>query len=741
MGSHVLAQYRPQHTYDIVVYCDGYLTPRNDASWESVVQMVRQTPSGIVQTLHRRTVYEECEAIIASRKDTTQSINKLRQFMLKRHTPIDTPMYENTAFAYDPQNKQLQQVFTAFWNDYRTEALSYRDQPLWASILHRHTIRPHIIGSRETNDHFHSARWFRCSTIGFNGHTYVDTHSLAEIRVCFLVASKQLGSSKLRAQQIADVLSKRYQLNVSVFTHKEATAEHHQNTLIDRKAHINVFIWPKSVSTALYCSIRQTPTVHIFDPVDAYALNKSQVMKTCNHHQFDVILTNNETMTNDMLLCMQDGTATRFVVVHHHWDPDLNVVRKHLVEQEQLRFGYMGSVRSLAHSNNAGDYAFLTMMDDFPICFVDTESGKNVTDVLRRQPDVTKLSPLPKGTRDVFHKLVLPFNCHLSIREPHTDLFRFKTTAKVVTAAALGHVIVTTREPSAVELLGPDYPFYFESVTNDSIRKTLQTVQDDFNGTKEKWTSAKQLLDRVKRSKTLDNVCRLHYVTLLSSLTTHPRTKHASKPSTLVLVILSVANTTNDQHLRHTYTHHCRFFPHLQAEHNLCVDLCLLTQTGASLKSVQELYSANPIHNIHNVSILQCQPEMEMHELADQVLYRIQKQRAGYYAFVCLLRANVCFKDEFYKTLTLPTDEMLFPFVHRDSLHTLSRTRNANPMVSTAFVSIPTSIVTELSHFPLTTNALDYTPYPHQFMLEGDDNARHTDAMVESNSVYGMIGL
>jgi len=132
---------------------------------------------------------------------------------------------------------------------------------------------------------------------------------------------------------------------------------------------------------------------------------------------------------------------------------------------------------------------------------------------------------------------------------------------------------------------------------------------------------------------------------------------------------------------------------------------------------------------------------MEMHELADQVLYRIQKQRAGYYAFVCLLRANVCFKDEFYKTLTLPTDEILFPFVHRDSLHALSRTRNANPMVSTAFVSIPTSIVTELSHFPLTTNALDYTPYPHQFMLEGDDNARHTDAMVESNSVYGMIGL
>ena len=746
MGSHLLAKYKSQHTYDIIVYCDGYLTPLLGASWESVVRMVQQASFGIVQTLHRRTVYEECEAIIASRKDTVQSVNKLRQYMLKSQTPIDTPMYENTAFAYDPRNTQLQQAFTTFWNDYRTGKLSYRDQPLWASILHRQQIRPHIIGSRETDDHLHSARWFRRSAVGFNGHTYVDTHSLPVIRVFFLVASKQPGSSKLRAQQIADVLSKTYQLSVSVLTHTEATIEHRQHDLIDSDSHTHVFIWLKSVPTALYSSIQQShtrraPAVHIFDPVDSYALNKSLVLKTCNRHRFDVILTNNEAMTNDMLMCVRDGTATRFVVVHHHWDPGLNVVRKQLVEQAQLRFGYMGSVRSLAHSNNAGDYAFLTMLDEFPICFVDTESGTNVTDVLRKQPDVTKLPPLPKGTRDTFDKLVLPFNCHLSIREPRTDLFRFKTTAKVVTAAALGHVIVTTREPSAVELLGPDYPFYFEGVGNDSIRRTLRTVRADFDGTKENWTKAMQLLDRVKRSKTLENVCRLHYVTLLSSLAKHPHPAQAATPSSSVLVILSFATPTNDQHLRQAHAHHCRFFQQLRTEHrHLHVDLCLLTLTGASLKSVQELYISNPPHNIRTVSILLCQPEMEMHELADQVLYRLQKQRSGYYDYVCLLQANVWFTDAFYKALTLPTDKMLFPFVHRDSRHIPSRTRKANPMVSTAFVSIPASIVAELSHLPLTANALDYAPYPHAFLLEGDDNARHADAMVESNSVYGVIG-
>jgi len=743
MGPTVLAHYRPKHTYDIVVYCDGYLTPRNDVSWDSVVQKVKNAPSGLVQTLHSRTVYEECEAIVANRKDTVQAINKLRQFMLKMQTPIDTPMYENTAFAYNPNHKRLQRVFQTFWKHYHNEMLSYRDQPLWASILHRVRIVPHIIGSRKTQDHFHSKLWFNRSFVGFNGHIYVETLKLAEIRLCFIVSSKQLGSSKLRARQIATTLSSTHKMNTSVVTFEEAERECQNGTLVDKEYHTNVFVWLKNVSSVLFRAIQQTnnmytPIVQIFDPVDSYALHKARVLTTCNSHQFDVILTNNETMTNDMMRHMQSTQSTRFVVVHHHWDPDLNIVKKKLVKQEELRFGYMGSIRSLAHSNNVGDYVFLTMMDDFPICFVDTESGENLTDTLRKQPDVTKLPPLSKDTNYPFKDLVLPFNCHLSIREPQTDLCNFKTTAKVVTAAALGHVIVTTREPSAVELLGPKYPFYFESTTNESIRKMLQTVQDDYKGTKEKWDTAKQALEQVKRSKTLENICRWHYVTLLKSLKKRPRARRVAKPS--VLVVLVFAQTNDQRIFQASANNHYHFFQQLQTKHKLQVDLCLLVQAHATLPPIQALYSVNPINNIHNISILQCKPEMEIHELADQLLYRIQKQRAGYYDHVCLLQGNVCFKDAFYKALTLPTDKMLFPFVHRDRPPTPSRTRNANPMVSTAFVSIPSTIVMELSHFPLTPNALDYAPHPHTFMLGGDEHARHHDAGVERNGLYGMIG-
>lgn len=37
---------------------------------------------------------------------------------------------------------------------------------------------------------------------------------------------------------------------------------------------------------------------------------------------------------------------------------------------------------------------------------------------------------------------------------------------------------------------------------------------------------------------------------------------------------------------------------------------------------------------------------MEMHELADQGMYRLQKQRSGYYDYVCLLQANVWFTQD-----------------------------------------------------------------------------------------------
>lgn len=212
--------------------CDGYLEPRNDVSWDSVVQKVKNAPSGLVQTLHSRTVYEECEAIVANRKDTVQSINKLRQFMLKMQTPIDTPMYENTVFAYNPNNKRLQRVFQTFWKHYHNEMLSYRDQPLWASILHRFSIVLHIIGSRNTEDHFHSREWFNRSVIGFNGHIYVDTFKLSEIRLCFIVSSNQLGSSQLRAHQIAMTLSSTHNLSASALTIKEAEIECKSGTLV-----------------------------------------------------------------------------------------------------------------------------------------------------------------------------------------------------------------------------------------------------------------------------------------------------------------------------------------------------------------------------------------------------------------------------------------------------------------------------------------------------------------------------
>ena len=43
--------------------------------------------------------------------------------------------------------------------------------------------------------------------------------------------------------------------------------------------------------------------------------------------------------------------------------------------------------------------------------------------------------------------------------ENDTDVSKYKTTAKIATASALGHNIITTNEKSVIDILDENYPF------------------------------------------------------------------------------------------------------------------------------------------------------------------------------------------------------------------------------------------------------------------------------------------
>lgn len=106
------------------------------------------------------------------------------------------------------------------------------------------------------------------------------------------------------------------------------------------------------------------------------------------------------------------------------------------------------------------------------------------------------------------------FNVHVSVRAPGREML-YKPNLKVSTAAACGAILLTTRDESAVELLGEDYPFYCEP-SAEGLRRGLAALEAA-RGTAA-WELAAERLDRVRRLTAPVRVWE-EYETLFADLT------------------------------------------------------------------------------------------------------------------------------------------------------------------------------------------------------------------------------
>jgi len=96
----------------------------------------------------------------------------------------------------------------------------------------------------------------------------------------------------------------------------------------------------------------------------------------------------------------------------------------------------------------------------------------------------------------------LRFNCHLSLREPGRD-FLYKPNCKVSTAAACLANLVTTRDESALELLGPDYPYYAEP-SADGVAAAIDRARSTVGGPE--WRRGLDRLREVREKTSLSRV-------------------------------------------------------------------------------------------------------------------------------------------------------------------------------------------------------------------------------------------
>ncbi len=164
------------------------------------------------------------------------------------------------------------------------------------------------------------------------------------------------------------------------------------------------------------------------------------------------------------------GSVNR--IIHHQWDPRYEPNR---LDGNEIKIAYVGLARSLKL------WGKLPGVD----CF----------------------------DRDYFRR-ALDYNCHLSVREPGRE-YLYKPNCKVSTAAACAANLITTKDESAVELLGPDYPYYLASHEEADVLAGLEKARATFGGPE--WRAGLETMREVAELTSIDRVID-DYLTFFAEL-------------------------------------------------------------------------------------------------------------------------------------------------------------------------------------------------------------------------------
>lgn len=162
-----------QKNCDAVFYVDSSIRPRLDLqTMNDIALSLHNTKYGFYQHVHKRSksgIIREFGVIQLFKKDIDENINASIAWM-ETQPDYDprSPLFLNQCMAYLPGSKMFQKVSSAFWERYSQELDSWRDQPLWAFMLHRYNITPDIFPQN------HSELWEipHPKKFGHNRHMY-----------------------------------------------------------------------------------------------------------------------------------------------------------------------------------------------------------------------------------------------------------------------------------------------------------------------------------------------------------------------------------------------------------------------------------------------------------------------------------------------------------------------------------------------------------------------------------------
>lgn len=313
--------------------------------------------------------------------------------------------------------------------------------------------------------------------------------------IYFIVQNLKAGSTLLRAYQIRDELLKYNKQQIIVID---------INIISQLKNKENsILIWIGPIGHKYINTLSKT-NINILDIVDKYLYNKLEVEESLNNNIYQNVIVNN----NYMKIYFQKNTRFdgKIYVIYHHWDPRLSLTSTEI--KDKLVFGYMGSIKSLLHTDNFLYYDIL--IKQYNIIFFDTELGIDVTQNVINN----NLNYPIKYNADNIPK-ILWYNCDINIRDPSSDISKFKTTAKIATAVALGHNIITTLDEAVMDILPLDYPFILENSDYTTVNNMFLLVTKDYYTDKILWNKGLAILKKIKNILDIKTIIN-NYINLLN---------------------------------------------------------------------------------------------------------------------------------------------------------------------------------------------------------------------------------
>lgn len=138
--------------YDIIYYCDAYLSPRFEVNWIELSTRLLNCNFPFMQSYHKKKdgrggIKEECNRIIEYSKDKRNNVLKTFKYIKRKKVGIcRNTFYENTVFGYDPNSEIITKFLEEFWKLYSedNDFLTIRDQLVWNYLLLKRKYTPRL---------------------------------------------------------------------------------------------------------------------------------------------------------------------------------------------------------------------------------------------------------------------------------------------------------------------------------------------------------------------------------------------------------------------------------------------------------------------------------------------------------------------------------------------------------------------------------------------------------------------